>query len=86
MISRTVASFWRLYYELPPAVRHQARQAYLLFNDNPDHPSLRFKKLQGTGDFWSVRLAGEYRAICRRDGATVTWVWIGTRQSFGKEI
>jgi hypothetical protein len=54
--------------------------------ENPDHPSLRFKKLNGPGNFWSVRIGGEYRAVCRRDGEDVIWLWIGTRQSFGKEF
>ena len=86
MRSRTVRSFWRLYGELPASVQTQARQAYTLFTANPDHTSLQFKKLQGSGELWSVRLGGEYRAVCRRDGATVTWFWIGTRQSFGKDF
>ena len=62
----------------------QARQAYDLFMANPDHPSLRFKKLQGPGNFWSVRFGGEYRAVCEREGDRVVWHWMGTRQAFGK--
>jgi len=40
-------SFWRAYAALDPRVRVAARQAYQLFSRNPDHPSLRFKKLRG---------------------------------------
>ena len=84
MISLGKAEFWRLYQGLPQDVRAQARQAYDLFMANPDHPSLRFKKLQGHGNFWSVRFGGEYRAVCEREGDRVVWRWIGTRQAFGK--
>ena len=42
MISRGTRDFWALYRALPPAARGQARNAFLLFLDNPDHPSLNF--------------------------------------------
>ena len=86
MKSRTSRSFWQLYEALPASVQAQSRQAYALFTANPDHTSLNFKKLNGPGERWSVRLGGEYRAVCQRDGAEVTWFWIGTRQSFGKDF
>ncbi len=76
--------FWRLYHLLPEQVRAQSRQAYRLFISNPDHPSLRFKKLNGPRNFWSVRFGGGYRAVCERDGESVVWIWVGTRQDFGK--
>jgi hypothetical protein len=58
-------------------VRAQSRQAYRLFMTNPDHPSLRFKELNGPGNYWSVRFGGGYRAVCRRDGEGVVWLWSG---------
>jgi hypothetical protein len=35
--------FWVLYGALPEHVRHQARQAYASFQQNPHQPSLRFR-------------------------------------------
>ena len=84
MISRGTRDFWALYRALPANVRTQARAAFLLFLDNPDHPSLRFKKLQGPYGFWSVRFGAGYRAVCKREGETFTWLWIGTHQDFDK--
>ena len=84
MRSSGTDDFWRLYRLLPVQARTQARQAYLLFMSNPDHTSLRFKKLNGPRNFWSVRFGGGYRAVCERDGDSVIWLWIGTRQDFGK--
>ena len=86
MKARTAPSFWRLYHTLPASVQAPARRACALFMADPDHPSLRFKKLNGPGERWSVRLGGEYRAVCQRDGAEVTWFWIGTCHSFGKDF
>lgn len=84
MKSAATEDFWHLYYRMPEGVRQQSRQAYRLFISNPDHPSLRFKKLNGPGDYWSVRFGGGYRSVCRREGENVTWFWVGTRQDFAK--
>lgn len=54
----------------------------MLFAENPDHPSLRFKKLGGYDNVWSVRINEQYRAVCERDGDTVVWVWIGSHNEF----
>ena len=56
--------------------------AYQLFADNPNHPSLRFKKLQGDSDIWSVRINEQYRAVGVRSGDTIEWIWIGTHNEF----
>ena len=51
---------------------------------SPAHPSLRFKKLKGLHNYWSVRFGDGYRAVCEREGDMVVWLWIGTHQSFDK--
>jgi len=52
MTSLTRPSFWRAYAQLDGRVKAAARRAYQLFSENPDHPSLRFKKLQGYENVW----------------------------------
>ena len=84
MNSRTRPSFWRAYARLNEPNRRAARRAYSLFAQNPDHPSLRFKKLAGYDNVWSVRINEQYRAIGERRGGSVTWVWIGTHNEFDK--
>jgi hypothetical protein len=86
VISQGNRDFWALYHALPPGVRSQARNAFSLFRENPDHPSLRFKKLNGPWRFWSVRFGAGYRAVCQRDGDIVVWLWIGTHQDFDKSF
>ena len=53
-----------------------------MFEQNPDHPSLRFKKLHGQDDIWSVRINDQYRAVGVRSGDTIEWIWIGTHNEF----
>jgi hypothetical protein len=84
VISRTRPSFWRAYEALDPANQKTARESYSLFVQNPNHPSLRFKKLGGYEHVWSVRVSEQYRAVCERQGDTIWWVWIGTHNQFDK--
>lgn len=83
---RSVArpSFWRAYERLDEKTREAARNAYRIFEQNPEHPSLRFKKLAGTERIWSVRISAQYRAIGERHGDVISWVWIGTHNEFDK--
>jgi len=80
--SRVRPSFWRAYSHLAEPARIAARRAYSLFAKDPDHPSLRFKKLGGYDHVWSVRINEQYRAVGERSGDTITWVWIGTHNEF----
>jgi len=67
---------------LSEQARQAARRAYALFAQNPDHPSLRFKKLGGYEDIWSVRINEQYRAVGQRAGDMIFWSWIGTHNEF----
>ena len=82
MISKTRPAFWRAYRLLDSTTKARAREVYRFFEQNPDHPSLRFKKLQGRDDVWSVRINDQYRAVGVRTGNTVEWIWIGTHNEF----
>ena len=84
MISRVRPSFWRVYSALDTRARAAARRGYQLFAQNPAHPSLRFKKLAGYEDVWSVRINEQYRAVGERKGDTVVWVWVGSHNDFDK--
>jgi hypothetical protein len=84
VISKVRPSFWRAYELLAPSVRLRARLAYELFMANPDHPSLRFKKLQGSAGIWSVRINEQYRAVGVRAGDPIERIWIGSHNQFDK--
>jgi len=82
VISKVRPSFWRAYHRLAPSVKSRARESWRLFESNPDHPSLRFKKLQARHDLWTVRITDQYRVVGVRTGETIEWIWIGTHNEF----
>jgi hypothetical protein len=82
VISKARPSFWGAYDRLAPSVKARAREAYRVFERNPDHPALRFKKLQAQENVWSVRITDQYRAVGVRSGDTIDWIWIGTHNAF----
>jgi len=78
MKSLTTPDFWASYAALPPAIKARANIAYRLWQKNPRHPSLCFKK---TGENWSIRVGG-YRALAVLEGDTFYWFWIGTHDEY----
>lgn len=75
-----------MYRALPPAVQRQAREAYSRFRENPAHPGLNFHQLHGYPGLWSVRISISYRAVCRREGDTLYWFWIGSHADFDHDF
>ena len=57
-----------LYRGLPEAVRQQARQAYRLFQQDPHHPSLRFRQVHPNRPIFSAHVGLHYRAVGVREG------------------
>lgn len=79
MKSSTTPDFREAFASLPPQIMARARVAYRLWQNNPRHPSLQFKK---TGDAWSVRIGGGYRALALLEEDTFYWFWIGTHDEY----
>jgi hypothetical protein len=82
--SRVTRSFQLALASLPEGVQAQARRAYRLFQNDPSHPSLRFKKIEGVENVFSVRIGLGYRAVGVRKGSTVTWFWIGSHADYDR--
>jgi len=82
--SRGTSRFWTRYYELPPEVREFARKAYLLFRENPAHPSLNFKKIHGYEPIYSIRVTRGYRALGLLEDGEITWFWIGNHDDYDR--
>lgn len=80
---RKTKRFRQLYDRLPPRVQLRADNAFALLRDNPDHPSLHFKKV---GAFWSARIDDAYRALAVVDNEDLTWVWIGSHDEYERLI
>jgi hypothetical protein len=83
MKSLATAEFWRLYARLPEAQRRDARKAYRLWQGNPHHGALHFKKTRGV---WSVRVGRRHRALGLLKGDTMHWFWIGPHDQYEREL
>ncbi len=86
MNSRTTRQFRELLDALPTRVRQQARAAYRLFERNPTHPGLHFKKVHADPVVYSARVGIGYRAVGAIDGDTVIWFWIGSHADYNKRL
>jgi hypothetical protein len=82
MKSRATRRFWKCFDELPSEIQDLAEKNYSLWRQNPRHPSLHFKKLQGNGNRFSVRV-GIGIGWELPDGA-VEWVWIGSHADYDR--
>ncbi len=82
MISHTTKRFREALERLPERVRRQARQAYLVFQQNRQHPSLHFKQVHPSRPLYSVRIGSDYRAVGIIDGEEIVWLWIGTHADY----
>jgi hypothetical protein len=84
--SRTTKRFRDALARLPATVQVQAREAYGLFKQDPDHPSLRFRPIQRTQNVYSARVGKGYRALGVRDGDEVIWFCIGSHADYDRLI
>ena len=84
VISKTTPQFWQHCASLPAEVRRLADRAYAAWLADPWHSSLHFKKLAGHEALWSVRVGRQHRALAKRDGELVVWVWIGHHSEYDR--
>lgn len=61
MIYRRSERFRRAFKELPLPVQEKVIKAFVLFQENPNHPSLVIKKIKGMDSIWEGRIDQQYR-------------------------
>ena len=86
MQSRVTRRFWSLFSDLPLDIQRDARRAYRSFLDNPRHPGLQFKKLEGEDHIYSARIGLGYRALALVEGDRVVWYWIGSHADYDRLV
>ena len=84
MNDKATAAFWANFAALPRDVQELARQKHRLWVADPFHGSLHFKET--SKGLWSVRINSQYRALARRKGELVLWIWIGTHAEYDRLI
>jgi hypothetical protein len=80
---RTTRRFWQYLNDLPEPIQRTAHKNFQLLKNESSHPSLHFKKV---GEFWSVRVGINHRALAVEDGRDFIWVWIGTHDEYERMI
>jgi hypothetical protein len=73
------SAFWKAYEALPPLIREIADKNYTLLKENPQHPSLHFKKV---GRLWSVRIGLRHRALGTDVDGGILWFWVGSHANY----
>ena len=82
MKSFTTVDFWQAYNELSPDVKAKTQKAYQLWQNDPTHPSLHFKKVGK--NLWSSRVSRNHRALALKKGDDYYWIWVGTHDEYEK--
>jgi len=80
--SLTTTEFRKLFAELPKTIQQQTRKAYRQFKQNPNYPSLRFKKVHSTLPIYSARINRDYRAVGQLEEDTAIWFWVGSHAEY----
>ena len=88
MIHRANADFWNDYRRLPEEIRARADKQFAVLNENPQHPSLHFKKLgdRNGQEIWSARVTLKYRALAVKLPTEYLWFWIGRHNVYDTQI
>jgi hypothetical protein len=82
------ADFWHDYRSLSPDIRVRADKQFALLKDNPQHPSLQFKKIgdRGGQEIWSARVTLQYRALAIKLPDEYLWFWIGDHNVYEAHV
>jgi hypothetical protein len=84
LISRANDKFWKLYQALPPDIKKQAKESFILFKKDPWYPSLHFKRVHSSLPVYSARINIDYRAVGILKNDKIIWFWIGSHSDYEK--
>lgn len=79
-------SFRRLFQAPPKEVQEQARRAYALWKNDPNHGSLQFKRVSQRQPIYSVRVGRSWRALGLQERDSIYWYWIGTHAEYDEML
>jgi len=64
------AQFKRDFVSLPEEIRRRIEKQLAILLQNPRHPSLRIKRMEGIRDIWEGRITKSYRFTFQMKGYT----------------
>jgi hypothetical protein len=86
VISHLTEGFRERFRRLPERIQRTAKKNYLLWKQDPSHPSLEFKRVHPRRPIYSVRVGTGWRAVGLREGDVILWFWIGSHNDYDKLI
>ncbi len=84
MKSHLTQDFMACFGKLPDRIKRLARKNYRLWETNPDHPSLQFRRVGRNYPAYSVRVGIGWRALGVRQDDTMVWFWIGSHAEYDR--
>jgi hypothetical protein len=84
--SRVTEDFVTCFAKLPREIQERARKCYRLWNQDPSHPSLHFKRVNDKEPIYSARVGIGWRVLGLLEGDTVTWFWIGSHAEYDRLV
>jgi mRNA-degrading endonuclease RelE of RelBE toxin-antitoxin system len=82
MKSSVTKTFRKQLGELPESIQEQAAKAYALWQENPYHNSLQFKRVSQRQPIYSARVSLNYRVLGLLESDHIYWYWIGTHDEY----
>ncbi|PAX47082.1 type II toxin-antitoxin system RelE family toxin [Brunnivagina elsteri] len=82
MKSSVTKTFRKQLGELPESIQEQAAKAYALWQENPYHNSLQFKRVSQRQPIYSARVSLNYRVLGLLESEHIYWYWIGTHDEY----
>ena len=82
MKSSVTKTFRKQLGDLPQSVQEQASKAYALWQADPYHPSLQFKRVSQRQPIYSARISLNYRVLGFLESNHVYWYWIGSHDEY----
>jgi hypothetical protein len=92
MKSSVTKSFRKRLSDLPASVQGQAEKPYTLWQEDPYHPSLQFKRVSQRQPIYSVRVYSvrvysvhvslSYRVLGLLESDHIYWYWIGAHDEY----
>ena len=86
MNSHTTQRFRDALSKLPLEIQEKTEEAYHLWQQDPQHPSLQFKRIHTVKPIYSVRVALGWRAVGVRRGNEMVWYWVGSHADYDQLI
>ncbi|MCE5231412.1 hypothetical protein LLG95_17690 [bacterium] len=71
---------------LPECIQRLSRKNYLLWKQNPYHPSLQFKCVSNRKPVYSVRIGIGWRALGVKSDDVMVWFLIGPHSEYNELI